>query len=431
MFEGGTSRSRTGIRADLGTFAPFTRLPGVLFSVPSADRRRGRIVDSSDDQFLGGLPFVYPDPLFEVRCIDGAAFLYFSQVAAPLPAQPVSDYSEWGADLFDLVLQRQPPWAEAFLMLWNIWQQEISDVKRTLDTLSPLRDRIQLVGLAYPADSQALDRSKELIREANYTSERILSEVASPGGAAGEFMKHILLEEWLIRDNDLDQLYDYCNQIFLAPYRIKTMLAEAYLLRCTILRYDLEVTILLNNPRLVPFLGHLRSNLDLPGSSDGVPRNVISWELFRQILMPYLEPITDIGAEKIAECLDGRPEDITALKHQCARLSDRLIQIPNIDQMQEEVARFIRLYVEEDISNLLQIGGAARRDIIHRVLADKVAWAGTLSFIYGVAHAMPTVSVAGAIGALAFIGSNVSQSVVDYRRQMQTSSYRLVYRLAH
>ena len=73
---------------------------------------------------------MYPDPLSEVTHIDGAAFLYFPKVAAPLPVQPVSDYSEWGADLFDIVSDRQLSWAGAFFALWETWQAEIRGVNR-------------------------------------------------------------------------------------------------------------------------------------------------------------------------------------------------------------------------------------------------------------------------------------------------------------
>lgn len=209
------------------------------------------------------------------------------------------------------------------------------------------------------------------------------------------------------------------------------MLAEAYLLRCTLLEYNIKATILLNNRRLVPFLDHLKSALDLPSSTERVPHDTVTWELFRQILAPYLDPITESTAEKIAECLAERPQEIAAFRSQCERLSDRLAKVSDLEHMTSEVARFIDLYVKDEIADLLSIGTATRRDIVQRVLADKVAWAGTLSFIYGASHAIPTISVAGAIGALAFVGSSASQSIADYRSVLQTSNYRLVYHLSH
>lgn len=378
------------------------------------------MADGPEAEFLDGLPFVYPDPLSDITYIDGAAFLYFSGLTLPLPVQPVSDYSEWGAELFDIVAERRPSWAEAFFALWEIWQTEIRNVNRVMRILSPLRDRFKNVMLAYPADQEALDRSRTLVRDANYSTQRMLAEVVTPGGAAGELMKHIILEEWLFRDQDLGKLYEYCNTIFTSD-RIPDMLAEAYLFRCTPLRYDIKMTILLNNERLVPFLDHLRSGLDIPASAENIPRDTVTWELFRQILTPYLDPITDITAAKIAGCLDERPDEIAALKNQCGRLSDRLMELPDLERMKTEVARHIDLYVKDDLANLLSISDATRRDIAQRVLSDKVAWAGTLSFIYGSMHAMPTISVAGAIGALAFIGSSVSRSVTEYRKILRTS----------
>jgi hypothetical protein len=388
------------------------------------------MTDDSNDKLLGGLPFVYPDPLTEVRCIDGAAFLYFSEVAVPLPVQPVSDYSEWGADLWDMVVQRHPSWAHAFLFLWDTWQDEIRGVNSTLQTLSPLKDRIKLVMMVYDADQSALDRSRNLINEAHYTTERVLTEVATLGGAAGELMKHLILEEWLNRDNDLESLYEYCATIFTSD-RIPGMLAESYLLRCTPFSFDIKGTILLNNEHLVPFLDHLRAELGPPAQPESVPSDIITWELFRQILTPYLDPITEATAEKIAECLSERHEEIIAFKRQCERLSDKLAEIPDLERMKSEVTRFIDLYVKDEIASLLNIRDATRRDIVERVLADRIAWAGTLGFIYGAVHGDPTISVAGAIGALAFIGSSVSHSIADYKRMMHASSYKLVYRLSH
>lgn len=391
----------------------------------------GTMTNNENRALFNGRPFLYPDPLSDVRCLDGAVFLYFSGVAVTMPPTPVSDYSEWGADIYDLVIQRQPRWGSYFLNLWDLWQQEITDMNKTLRIMSPLRDRIMTVILSYPADTPALERSASLMKETGFSYDRVLGEVASPGGAAGELMRHLLLEAWLENDEDLERLYTYCDDL-LVPDRAISLLSEAYLLRCTPLAHNFDATLLLNNERLLPFLMHLQSTLDLPVSDGELPRDTITWELFRQILTPYLDPITESTSHIIAECLDNRAEEIQEFRNQCERLADRLVEVPaDLDRMTTTVERFIRLYVVDEISDLLKIGKTARKNILYRVLGDKAAWAGTLAFIYGAVHAVPTVSIGGAIGALAFIGSSATQSILDYRRTLKSSNYRLIYHLKH
>ena len=46
------------------------------------------MTEASQGASLEGLPLLYPDPPSHVSYIDGAVFLYFPKIAAPLPAQP-------------------------------------------------------------------------------------------------------------------------------------------------------------------------------------------------------------------------------------------------------------------------------------------------------------------------------------------------------
>ena len=159
---------------------------------------------------------------------------------------------------------------------------------------------------------------------------RVLSEIAYEEGAASELMKHILWEQWLACEGDADKLYDYCGGIF-TPQRLPDLLAQADMLRhapvCSA-QYRFRSThhVEQSPPHSVLEPDRIGTRITFRGSP--VPRDTVTWELFKQVLNPFLDPLTDYTAEKIADCLDERPEEVQAFKGQCGRLADRPAERP-------------------------------------------------------------------------------------------------------
>jgi VIT1/CCC1 family predicted Fe2+/Mn2+ transporter len=190
------------------------------------------------------------------------------------------------------------------------------------------------------------------------------------------------------------------------------------------------MSILLNNPGLVAFLESIGQAENSSASPSLPSRDVVTWELFRQILSPFLEPISGPVAETLAECLENRSDEIEALKRQCGRLTDELGKFATLTEMSSEAERYIDLYVNNEISDLLRIGHTSISETIRETLSDKMAWGATLAYIYGLIHsAPPIVSAGGAIGLLAYLGSSSAGTIADYRRNIRSSDYRLIYRL--
>jgi hypothetical protein len=375
-------------------------------------------------------PLVYPEPLFTPTLVDGTAFLYFERKLT-LTLAPAPVMAAGGFEIVEWVRERRPSWAPKFLALDELWGQESDGCVATFRLLEPIRDRFTTALVAVPGDQGALERAGELIRSAGFDAERMRA-VVDPVVAAGELMNHIYLEMWLLLENDSEALYHYVGELLADDDRLESTMQQAYMLRIAHLAAGAPVDpLLLNSPRLAPFLLSLwgdASQDDVTPSTSFVIGQA-SWEFFRQILRPYLDPLDERAVELIAECLADRFDEVQALKLQTERLAERITTADTHDQLSVLVADHIRLHVADDIADLLRLDERAKQRFLDSLLSDRGAWVAALAAAHGATMGSAEWTMGGAIGAIAMLGSKGYATIADRRRQLASSDYRLIYSL--
>jgi hypothetical protein len=375
-------------------------------------------------------PFVYPEPVYHPGLVDGAAFLYFDRPLV-LTLAPAPTLAGGGFEVEDWVLQRRPEWGPRFLGLSELWGQESDGCVAMMKLLEPIERRFESALVATPGDHEALDRAGELIRAADFDPDRI-GTVVDPRVSAGEVMNHLYLEMWLALDQDAEALYAYAAELFSNLERLRVTAERAYFLRVAHVPSRAPFDpLLLNNSGLVPFL------LSLPGGdehqerdADTFSEDIASWELFRQLLRPYLDPLTPESVELIDECLRDRMDEVDALKRQTERLAERVAVPDKPQELLAEVERFIRLHVADDLGELLRLNADAKQRLIDALLGDRAAWVATLAAAHGAMQGSTEWTVGGALGAIATLASKGYTTLAERRRTLARSDYRLIYNIA-
>jgi hypothetical protein len=106
--------------------------------------------------------------------------------------------------------------------------------------------------------------------------------------------------------------------------------------------------------------------------------DVITWELFRQILSPYVDPLNHQRAEALADILANRTEELERYRKKCEQLADQMQTPETLAELTARVQRFVRLHIADEIAELLRLNRRARDDYIAAVLEDEKTWATTL-----------------------------------------------------
>jgi hypothetical protein len=377
------------------------------------------------------MPLVYPEPLFTPSLVDGSAFLYFEK-RLTLTLAPAPVMAGGGFEIIDWVRERRPDWGLRFLALDELWGQESDGCVATFRLLEPIRDRFTAALVAVPGDPSGLERAGELIRSAGFDAEQ-MRMVVDPVVAAGELMNHIYLEMWLALENDNEALYDYVAELFSDHDRLESTMQRAYMLRIAHLAAGAAFDpLLLNSPRLAPFLLSLPDDTSQADVTPSAPFVIgqASWEFFRQILKPYLDPLDERAVDLIAECLFDRLDEVQALKLQTERLAEHITTVDTPDQLSALVTNHIRLHVADDIAELLRLDDRAKQNFLDSLLSDRGAWVAALAAAHGATTGSAEWTMGGVIGAIAMLGSKGYASLADRRRQQVSSDYRLIYNLS-
>lgn len=374
-----------------------------------------------------GAPFVYPDPIYEPRAIDGAAFIYFDEpIVLTLPPLVVT---ERAFELVDLVERRQPAWGAKLHGVLATWDREMAGWQGVERVIQPLRDRYTSVWTAYPANDEALADVDDLIAAAGLALEDV-SGAVDPVCACGELVLHIFLESWLERDEDVEKLYAYCERIF-TDGSLASLLLRSYFFRTLIIArfQNVAPVLLLNNPRLAPLLQGLPIE---PAADTSAPSfDPITWEFFRQILSPHVDPLDHRRAEALADIYAHRSEELKRYRKKCERLADEVRAPVPIDELTTRVARFVRDNVADEIADLLRLNRRARDEYIASVLEDEKTWAATLGAAAALASGHVELSVGAGIGGVASLGAKALRAARERRETLRTSDFRIVYRINH
>jgi len=366
--------------------------------------------------------FVFPDPVTEPDILSGAAFLYFKQKL--ILTSPPTVVTGDSFKLLSLVKERQPAWGAQLFGLLDAWQHQSYGFQKMLDIIAPLRKSFITLYMVYPANSEALENSDKLAVSAGFSLDSMFSMI-NPLNASGEIIRHIMLEAFLELNHDTEALFEYCDNLFTRE-SIPHLLVKGYLLRLQGLEQMQNVSILLTNERLQQFLNKLPVETDAIVTEE-IAIEIIAWELFRQILSPRLDPLDAECAQLIARLLESRGEEIERLRQKCFNLANEVKKPETIQELPKQIERFIRSYVEKEITELLQLDKKELEEFFTSLFTYEKTWAAVLTFIYGAVSGSEVLSTGGAIGALSSFGASAFKAAANRRHKLKQNNFALVY----
>ena len=298
-------------------------------------------------------PIIFPDPVSSLTQISGATLLYFDDpLVVGAPAGVIPAVAEQSFRLMQLITHRNPPWAPALYFVLGLAREQSIGVLSVLDRLAPVRAAaLSIVYLSYPAGDGPFSAAREAAAE---VAGRLPSAPAyiTHATAANDLQRHIFLEMFLERGSDTSGLYEYCEKLF-ANNPMEHLLLAAYLLRVAALRHVTDASgFLLTNPRVAELLAAA-----VPTGPEATPAqvtDVIAWEIFRQIVSPRLDPLTDDRIALIGEVRSARDTERTALVDRCRDIASHLVnQRGTMDA--DELRRYVETRVQPEIAALLRL----------------------------------------------------------------------------
>jgi hypothetical protein len=372
---------------------------------------------------------VYPDPIVDIEMLSGAMFLYFDNpIALTIPPVVITEesYSLWG-----IIGERKPEWGNTFFNLFSTWRIQNKCCSDIFEMLAPLKGQHLInIWTVYPADIAALARSQEMI-ESSGISFDTMKQLVNPINAPGELIRHIMLEAFLECNKNVGDLFDYCDYLFNAE-PIDKLLAKSYILRLQVLRkLPANTSVLITNlPIWSQLLNDNVINNEKSLYNEGIDRDVIAWEIFKNIISPKLDPLDKEKVEYIIKLLKTRKEQIDRLKLKCFCLADKLKHVNRLDDLPEQVIDLVRSDVEKEINELLQLDKKAFNDYLALVFSDEKTWAGIAGFIAGIISGNSVITTSGAIATLSFVGSKAVQISNKRREIIRQSDYGLAYTIS-
>ncbi len=372
--------------------------------------------------------FVFPDPITTPEMLSGAVFLYFKDpliLTSPPLAIPA-----WGLGLIDLVNNRNPSWENKFITLVTMWRKQVDDFKAMQLLLKPLHKKSFTTYLSYPATVNALKDAENLALSSGMSLDSI-ADVINIENASGEIIRHIMLEEFAENNNDLEGLYKYCDNLF-HKENLSHLLVKGYFLRLCMLNMikKHEQRILLTNEKLGWFLSHLPVEPIVTGAKE-IEKDVISWELFRQILSPRLDPLDEHRVDLIKELVESRSDEIGRLRLKCLLLAEQFEETTDLKYLVEKVQKVIKFDVEREIADLLKLDRQALDDFFIDLFGDEKTWMAMAAFIAAAISGHTHVSTGAAIAALSSVGAKAFKQAANRKQKLKTTDLALVYTINH
>lgn len=370
-------------------------------------------------------PIIFPDPISSLTQISGATLLYFDEpLIMGAPASVIPPVAEQSFKLLELVQVRNPPWAAALYFVLEQAREQALGTLSVLDRLASVRGAaLRTVYFSYPAGDEPFSAAREVAAQlAGRLADA--SSYITHTTAASDLRRHIFLEAFLERGRDTNALYEYCEKLFTSN-GLEHLLLSAYLLRVTALdRVTTNSGVLLTNPRVAELLAAA-----VPERPDATPTqvtDVIAWEIFRQIISPRLDPLTDERITLIGEIRNARDAERTALVDRCRDIASMLVE-QRATIGPDELTRYVESRVGPQIAALLRLEKNALRAITDELFSDKVTWGALSGLIAGLATGSPLLSATGAAAALSSIGAAAYKSKVKAQSTIKESDLRLLY----
>jgi hypothetical protein len=375
---------------------------------------------------------VFPDPIVNPQMVSGAAFLYFREpLILTAPPQIVSEGS---FQLLDLVKERKPSWAGQFNSFFTMWRAINNSALKALEILNPIREKsFKIVYPVYPATSEAIRDSTEALVESSGLAMESIAEIAERVDVSigyGEIFRHIMLEIFLQKKEDISELYHYCENLF-GTETHRQLLVKGYFLRVFQLnRLRDGSPVLLTNEALIPLLSALpvESAAEVP---ETMTDDILAWEFFRRIVSPRMDPLDEDKVRSIAEILESRLQEIERLKTKCLTLADKCKQPSTLASQIEKVEKIVRTDVEKEVADLLNLDRKALNDLFVSLFSDKTTWIGIAGVIGGLATGQPILSAGAAVAALSSFGAAAFKQAAERREKLRTNDFALIYTLSH
>lgn len=396
----------------------------------------------------------FPDSCWRADLISGSMFLYFHDEQLSLPLAPSATTFLSGAnprEFLAYVDRQSPAWKLPFNRFAQFSSRFTSSYRQTSDTIEPLRkEAYRTILFSYPRGNDAWEAGQDLIASSFLRFDEI-ANLINPFSAASELYAHIFLEKFLelydadkspaelielgksqatatgeappFRSVDWRPLYDYCDKLF-SHASLEEILTTTYMFRMPILR-DMP-RVLLSNANILPFLTSLP--FEATPSTENIDPDVVAWEMFRQLTSPRVDPL-DQRSVKTIKRLRKRPAEINALRRRCYSLAKELAAETDLVRLQDKIALHIKMKVEPEIQNLLDLNKTAAKEFLELVFSDEKTWAGIATTLYGISQGGPLITASAAIYSLSSVGSKAVKAAAQRNQKLATSEYSLIYRM--
>lgn len=406
----------------------------------------------------------FPDALWHCNLISGAAFLYFLEEKVAITLHPSVSTFMTGIAPFDFakfVNQQNPSWINRFNSFFEIWSTYRNNLNATYKIIEPLRDKtFKTIRLIYPRGSHAFNASNEII-EASNLKQGDINKIIDPFSASDELFSHIFFEMYLElyhKDKsanglmkmgmeaakeklpfksyenlkmDWMPLYEYCNKLF-GSRTLQGTLAISYMFRLPSLQSMREI--LLSNERLIGFLNGLPIEYQKDKErkdEDRLTLDVIGWEFFRQIISPLTDPLDNQKVAFIEKIVSNKRAEIENLKHRCLSLAQDFKDETDLYRLQKKVATHIKVNVQKDIREILDIDKYSFENLITSIFSDEKAWIAISAFIISLIAGGPIITAGAALVGLSNIGAKSVKVAAERRKKLRSSDYALIYRMRH
>ena len=240
-------------------------------------------------------------------------------------------------------------------------------------------------------------------------------------------MRHLFLETYLENDKNINGLFDYCDNLFLSR-DFSDFLTKSYFLRApfiSALGQD-DISLLLTNQNLLPFFDSLPVEPDKSPEEWRSVQDVVSWEIFRRIISPRLDPLTPEKVTVISEILQKRQEAIKSMKDRCGILAyDVELSVKN-HSIERDLEKIIRSAAPE-ISNLLALDKQTTQEFINSLFADEKTWIFFAAVVSGLVTGGLALTAGAAIASISNIGAKAFKAAAEKRKKIKSNDFALLY----
>lgn len=393
---------------------------------------------------------LYPDALYDINSISCATFLYFDKGQIGITLHPTVSMFLSGCDPYDFlkfIEQKRPIWLPSYISLYNLWVNSNSHVTHSYKLLQTLHDLnyYKSILLAYAKTETVLNKAEEYVSTLGIPYEELIKYI-NIEQAAQELMAHLHFEKIIElygspsgiptngfkkREVDYQVLYDYCNHFF-TKTTFEQALVHAYFFR--LMSVNDFNNFMLSNERLIPLLNKLPNIKEVEEASQVVKTedmlDLVSWEIFRQIVSPYLdEKDSGIRISNTIDLLQMRNDEIIRLKNKCILLAEDINADYSLPSFQQNVSKYVSLHVEKDVQDLLTLDKNAFREVRDKIFSDEKTWFALLTFITSLFTGGEFITAAAGLASLSNIFAKTFETKSSINKAVSKNDYSLLYRI--